>query len=620
VGGAGGGDDDPNNHLPFNLVPSHYDDVVVFEEQGMTEDEQLRHAMSAILDVGEVMVNDPLFPQFTRPYEEPLSASLESTRPGGIPEEMDFDIDTLCESVNEYYLPAEPVTAVEPAEETTLTSYQPLQQAPSEISQSVGLEVDFTLESLQTLVEPVQTQSMTQHSQPVLAMNSEVPAQQAMVMQPAQHASGLTATEESSEIKESFDIIHLMNPLTGKRPSFGGHLLSFSGNVLRYPGVTPTTPRPPLSPTPSAHSNMAASPLPHLVGITPLPPLTPTSLAPIPSPRPPSTPGTPCTPATSRTFGPFIVDTSIKGDRRVFELSTSQDLTPNQRNVAVQAMFFINTFYSSVYRCAQQEVDLKVATDVHAKMCEFDFDDYPTLTVAFSVPKHCKPLQQWLKKNTDLKDRHLVLQQVLNTIATIHTRGHEDNLSLWGSFMVWVASDLRAYLLVDFPVLLRKQEEVAQRGDHRMDPRMLDVMAVSEIYTNLVPPCIGKGDSWVSPALKSALASFQRCLGSIGSSCRMAEAARILGEKRVCKVEVDVCLPVVFYCLEREELQTALRDLAQIAPAGISQVWAVRSADGLMRVGDIVTADRRMQLGLVPCMHPNDSRLLYVYCQPQSTH
>ena len=44
----------------------------------------------------------------------------------------------------------------------------------------------------------------------------------------------------------------------------------------------------------------------------------------------------------------------------------------------------------------------------------------------------------------------------------------------------------------------------------------------------------------------------------------MAEAARILGEKRVCKVEVDVSLPVVFYCLEREELQTALRDLAQI--------------------------------------------------------
>ena len=408
VGGAGGGDDDPNNHLPFNPVPSHYNDMVVFEEQGMTEDEQLRHAMSAILDVGEVMVNDPLFPQFTRPYEEPLSASLESTRTGGIPEEMEFDIDTLCQSVNDYYLPAEPVMAVEPAEETTLTSYQPLQQTPLEISQSVGWELDFT-ESLQTLVEPVQTQSTTPHSQPVLPsqpplpMNSEIPAQQAMVppphsmvMQPAQHASGLTATEESSEIKESFDIIHLINPLTSKRPSFGGHLLSFSGNVLRYPGVTPTTPHPPLSPTPSAHSNMAASPLPHPIGInplpSPLPPLTPTSLAPIPSPRPPSTPGTPCTPATSRTFGPFVIDTSIKGDKRVFELSTSQDLSSNQRGLAVRAMFFINTFYGGVYRCAKQEVDLKVATDVHAKMCEFDFDDYPTLTVTFSVPKHCESL------------------------------------------------------------------------------------------------------------------------------------------------------------------------------------------------------------------------------------
>ena len=44
----------------------------------------------------------------------------------------------------------------------------------------------------------------------------------------------------------------------------------------------------------------------------------------------------------------------------------------------------------------------------------------------------------------------------------------------------------------------------------------------------------------------------------------MAEAARILGEKRVCKVEVDAILPVVFFCLEREELQTALRNLSCI--------------------------------------------------------
>lgn len=53
-------------------------------------------------------------------------------------------------------------------------------------------------------------------------------------------------------------------------------------------------------------------------------------------------------------------------------------------------------------------------------------------------------------------------------------------------------------------------------------------------------------------------------LGDTRSSCRVAEAARTLGEKRVCKVEVNMGLPVVFYCLEREELQTALKHLSHI--------------------------------------------------------
>ena len=40
-------------------------------------------------------------------------------------------------------------------------------------------------------------------------------------------------------------------------------------------------------------------------------------------------------------------------------------------------------------------------------------------------------------------------------------------------------------------------QEVAGTGE-RLDPRLLDVMALRDIYTNLVPPCIGKDDSWVS--------------------------------------------------------------------------------------------------------------------------
>lgn len=128
---------------------------------------------------------------------------------------------------------------------------------------------------------------------------------------------------------------------------------------------------------------------------------------------------------------------------------------------------------------------------------------------------------------------------------------------------------------------------------------MLDVMKVKEIYSKLIVPCIGRDGYWVSenflcyrwvffsekviflsvvwhcilyflsstqasPGLRSALQAFEYFLHDTRSSCRMAEAARMLGEKRVCKVDVDVCISVVFYCLEREELQTALRELSRI--------------------------------------------------------
>jgi hypothetical protein len=153
-------------------------------------------------------------------------------------------------------------------------------------------------------------------------------------------------------------------------------------------------------------------------------------------------------------------------------------------------------------------------------------------------------------------------------------------------------------------------------SDSRVNPRRLDVMTVKEIYSKVVLPCIGRDGAWASPALRHALQSFERFLRDINSSCKMAEAARILGEKRVCKVDVDLCLRVVFYCLEREELQTALRELSQIVPSRISQIWTVQSATtgDYMRVGDIATADRLMHLSLIPCMHPTDSRLLYIMC------
>lgn len=86
------------------------------------------------------------------------------------------------------------------------------------------------------------------------------------------------------------------------------------------------------------------------------------------------------------------------------------------------------------------------------------------------------------------------------------------------------------------------------------------------IFLSVVWHCIlyFLSSTQASPGLRSALQAFEYFLHDTRSSCRMAEAARMLGEKRVCKVDVDVCISVVFYCLEREELQTALRELSRI--------------------------------------------------------
>ena len=94
-------------------------------------------------------------------------------------------------------------------------------------------------------------------------------------------------------------------------------------------------------------------------------------------------------------------------------------------------------------------------------------------------------------------------------------------------------------------------------------PRIFFVYLPSLTVSPSLPPSLPPPPQ-ASPSLRSALQAFEWMLTDTSSSCRMAEVARLLGEKRVCKVDVDVCLSVVFYCLEREELQTALRELAKI--------------------------------------------------------
>ena len=48
-------------------------------------------------------------------------------------------------------------------------------------------------------------------------------------------------------------------------------------------------------------------------------------------------------------------------------------------------------------------------------------------------------LDKWLhvkkEEGLDLRDRQLVLQQILNMLAAVHTMGSGDKLCLWGSLV-----------------------------------------------------------------------------------------------------------------------------------------------------------------------------------------
>lgn len=544
LGGAGGGDDeDPNNFRPFNLPPSHYTDFMGYEEQPqMGDDAQRNAAMAAVLTQG--MVCNPMLSQFNCTQEEPISTSLDEMRQPDFDFDGmdlgDFSNDDFIKDAAQYLSPSDPMFPVTCAEESV-----------------VGVTG---------------------------------------VVQMAQASSdAFPMAEESSEIKDSIDMIHMMVPTQRPQANSIPH--------SQIPGLNPVS--------------SYAAPLP-----SPAPSTASSYLAPTPSPLPPRTPMTPMTPApmtpsTPQPRGVFLPKSFIEGDKRVFDLSIAPDIPNEKRNTAFRAVFYLCQFYQEVVRCSQSDMDLKVANDVRANMCPMDYSvESHSLKLSLNMPKDCKPLSQWLQSNKDLKDRLLILQQILNTLAIIHTVGYENDLTLWGSFMVWVASDLRVYLLVDFPMLLQRQQQ-QEMSECYGSPRMLDVMKVKEIYSKLIVPCIGRDGYWASPGLRSALQAFEYFLHDTRSSCRMAEAARMLGEKRVCKVDVDVCISVVFYCLEREELQTALRELSRIAPSRISTVWTVQSviSGGYMQIGDIATADRPMHLSLAPCMYPSDGRLLYITCE-----
>ena len=68
-----------------------------------------------------------------------------------------------------------------------------------------------------------------------------------------------------------------------------------------------------------------------------------------------------------------------------------------------------------------------------------------------------------------------------------------------------------------------------------------------------------------SAELKRALSLFEKLLNNPDSYCQLADGARILGEKRVCRIDVDIHFDsYVLYCLEGEKLSTALQKIFEM--------------------------------------------------------
>ena len=72
-----------------------------------------------------------------------------------------------------------------------------------------------------------------------------------------------------------------------------------------------------------------------------------------------------------------------------------------------------------------------------------------------------------------------------------------------------------------------------------------------------------------SPGICQVLGAVEALFNDSTRGSRVAELARIIGEKRVCKIELEVVtLPVIVYCIEHELLESALQPLRTMVSRG----------------------------------------------------
>lgn len=232
----------------------------------------------------------------------------------------------------------------------------------------------------------------------------------------ATQESNSVASQTKSDIGDSLNIIQLMKqPRPQERPT-----------VVFPHGSSSDAGDPPPTPTFSSHScTMAPSPAPSV------------SSHPPPSPTPSLAPSTPATPSTAQK----CLDSNVleDGDNRVFELFVPAHV--ERKMAGLHLLYKAEALYRDAQACLDRvaQCDLKVANDRRAALPAYSFDTV-NCQLKFYVPKECIPAAVCVKQLeskgvVDFRFRLKVLQEVVNTLATLHTLGNEAQLSLFGAFL-----------------------------------------------------------------------------------------------------------------------------------------------------------------------------------------
>eukprot|EP00731_Ephydatia_muelleri_P007705 Em0004g43a len=223
------------------------------------------------------------------------------------------------------------------------------------------------------------------------------------------------------------------------------------------------------------------------------------------------------------------------------------------------AMFCAHLF-SQLQEAASRPCSLPVVCDRRAKL--------PVATVegnrlVLKIPKDCVRLDQWALQCRDIRERVLVVQEIINTLADIHAGGDMSEVSCY---------------------------------EQEVNPITFDQLAVIELVKEVMSSF--SHHQLLSAPLARKLSDIAR-----GMVSQMMEAARVLGEKRLCKLAI-ACPggTVEVYCLEQEKLMDALQQVKKFLPGTVSSLWGAYWMEGLQHVRstEMSTPDRNMVFTMAP--------------------